>query len=136
MTLNIVDANTHFSSAWVRSWSVWKHAQNYFPVDLVKTAELPPDRNYLICAFPHGILRFVESVSPILGWDGEKCLFDWKEAKMSPKLKLLSSFPNPFSNYCSKFAFIKIFYSSNSFGITANFCSSPNGRPFLYYLYQ
>ncbi|XP_055303153.1 LOW QUALITY PROTEIN: 2-acylglycerol O-acyltransferase 2-like [Sitodiplosis mosellana] len=41
--------------SWVRSWSIWKHAKNYFPIDLVKTADLPPDRNYLVCVFPHGI---------------------------------------------------------------------------------
>ncbi|XP_031637193.1 2-acylglycerol O-acyltransferase 1-like [Contarinia nasturtii] len=45
-------------SSWVRSWSVWKHIVNYFPIDLVKTVDLPPDRNYLICIFPHGMLSF------------------------------------------------------------------------------
>ncbi|RZK15248.1 MAG: hypothetical protein EOO43_15330 [Flavobacterium sp.] len=31
---------------------------NYFPINLVKTADLPPDRsNYLICIFPHGTIR-------------------------------------------------------------------------------
>lgn len=32
---------------------------DYFPIDLVKTAELPPNRNYLIAACPHGIIWFV-----------------------------------------------------------------------------
>ncbi|KAJ6617792.1 2-acylglycerol O-acyltransferase 2, partial [Pseudolycoriella hygida] len=40
----------------VRNWGLWKWFINYFPVDLVKTAELPPDRNYLVCIFPHGLL--------------------------------------------------------------------------------
>lgn len=42
---------------WIRSLNVWKHCMNYFPIDLVKTADLPPDRNYLICVFPHGVPR-------------------------------------------------------------------------------
>ncbi|XP_005184415.1 2-acylglycerol O-acyltransferase 2-A [Musca domestica] len=31
------------------------HLRDYFPVELVKTAELTPDRNYLVVSFPHGI---------------------------------------------------------------------------------
>ncbi|XP_075168448.1 2-acylglycerol O-acyltransferase 2-like isoform X2 [Haematobia irritans] len=31
-------------------------AREYYPVNLVKTAELPPNRNYLIGSFPHGII--------------------------------------------------------------------------------
>ncbi|XP_031639967.1 2-acylglycerol O-acyltransferase 2-like [Contarinia nasturtii] len=56
------DRNTGISGGrgagvpWVRGWNIWKHAINYFPLDLVKTADLPSDRNYLICCFPHGIL--------------------------------------------------------------------------------
>ncbi|EDW89230.1 diacylglycerol O-acyltransferase 2 [Drosophila yakuba] len=30
--------------------------RDYFPVELVKTAELPPNKNYIIASFPHGIL--------------------------------------------------------------------------------
>ncbi|XP_023164738.2 2-acylglycerol O-acyltransferase 2-A-like [Drosophila hydei] len=30
--------------------------RNYFPVQLIKTAELPPNKNYIIASFPHGIL--------------------------------------------------------------------------------
>ncbi|KAL7738653.1 hypothetical protein ACLKA6_006943 [Drosophila palustris] len=30
--------------------------RNYFPVSLVKTAELPPNKNYILASFPHGIL--------------------------------------------------------------------------------
>lgn len=45
------------SVSWVRNWSIWKHFSNYFPVDVIKTADLPNDRNYLICISPHGLLR-------------------------------------------------------------------------------
>ncbi|KAH8299432.1 hypothetical protein KR044_001467 [Drosophila immigrans] len=30
--------------------------RNYFPVSLVKTADLPPNKNYIVASFPHGIL--------------------------------------------------------------------------------
>ncbi|XP_061103665.1 2-acylglycerol O-acyltransferase 3b [Conger conger] len=43
-------------SEWVRSWKVWKHLRNYFPVKLVKTAELSPSRNYIMGSHPHGIM--------------------------------------------------------------------------------
>lgn len=41
---------------WVRRWTVWKHYCSYFPIRLVKTAELDPKRNYLFGCHPHGIL--------------------------------------------------------------------------------
>uniref|UniRef100_A0A1I8Q9Q8 Acyltransferase n=1 Tax=Stomoxys calcitrans TaxID=35570 RepID=A0A1I8Q9Q8_STOCA len=31
-------------------------AREYYPVKLVKTAELPPNRNYLVACFPHGVI--------------------------------------------------------------------------------
>lgn len=31
---------------------------DYFPVDLVKTVDLSPDRHYLVGACPHGILWY------------------------------------------------------------------------------
>ncbi|XP_062844273.1 2-acylglycerol O-acyltransferase 3b [Trichomycterus rosablanca] len=40
----------------VRSWAVWKHFKEYFPVKLVKTAELNPDKNYILGCHPHGIM--------------------------------------------------------------------------------
>ncbi|MBZ3884679.1 2-acylglycerol O-acyltransferase 3 [Sciurus carolinensis] len=41
---------------WMRNWTVWKHQRDYFPIKLVKTAELPPDRNYVLGSHPHGIM--------------------------------------------------------------------------------
>lgn len=40
----------------MRGCGVWKYHRDYFPVSLVKTAELPPDKNYLLCSYPHGII--------------------------------------------------------------------------------
>ncbi|XP_077556829.1 2-acylglycerol O-acyltransferase 2-A-like [Haemaphysalis longicornis] len=43
-------------SDWVRSWSAFKYFRNYFPIQLVKTCDLPADRNYLFGYHPHGII--------------------------------------------------------------------------------
>ncbi|XP_027129128.1 2-acylglycerol O-acyltransferase 3b isoform X2 [Larimichthys crocea] len=40
----------------VRRWRVWDHYRDYFPVKLVKTAELSPDKNYVLGCHPHGIM--------------------------------------------------------------------------------
>ncbi|KAF7477550.1 Hypothetical predicted protein [Marmota monax] len=41
---------------WMRNWTIWKHQRDYFPIKLAKTAELPPDRNYVLSSHPHGIM--------------------------------------------------------------------------------
>uniref|UniRef100_A0A1B6EFZ4 Acyltransferase n=1 Tax=Clastoptera arizonana TaxID=38151 RepID=A0A1B6EFZ4_9HEMI len=41
---------------WIRNWRWWHYFRYYFPLTLLKTADLPPGRNYLLCTFPHGIL--------------------------------------------------------------------------------
>ncbi|CAH1780642.1 unnamed protein product [Owenia fusiformis] len=43
-------------NAWVRRWRVWRYFCNYFPIKLHKTAELPPDKNYILGYHPHGIM--------------------------------------------------------------------------------
>ncbi|XP_026480228.1 2-acylglycerol O-acyltransferase 1-like [Ctenocephalides felis] len=41
---------------WVRNWTWWRYYRDYFPLTLIKTAELDPKKNYLLCVFPHGLL--------------------------------------------------------------------------------
>ena len=41
---------------WGRRWRIWKHFANYFPLKLVKTADLDPNKNYIFGCHPHGIL--------------------------------------------------------------------------------
>jgi len=43
---------------WVRGWNLWKWYRDYFPMKLIKTANLDPTKNYLICSHPHGVLCF------------------------------------------------------------------------------
>ncbi|XP_065205184.1 2-acylglycerol O-acyltransferase 2-A-like [Planococcus citri] len=40
---------------WLRKSRFWHTRRDYFPIKLVKTAELPPDTTYLFASFPHGI---------------------------------------------------------------------------------
>ncbi|XP_071798837.1 2-acylglycerol O-acyltransferase 2-like [Asterias amurensis] len=43
---------------WLKSFEIWKRGRDYFPVNLVKTAELDPSKNYLMGHHPHGVLVF------------------------------------------------------------------------------
>ncbi|XP_039180691.1 2-acylglycerol O-acyltransferase 3 isoform X1 [Crotalus tigris] len=56
----IVDLDTPMQggrrSEWMRRWKVWELHRDYFPIKLVKTAELPPTRNYVLGSHPHGII--------------------------------------------------------------------------------
>lgn len=40
----------------VRGSVAWRFFCDYFPITLVKTAELDAKRNYLLCVYPHGII--------------------------------------------------------------------------------
>jgi 2-acylglycerol O-acyltransferase 2 len=41
---------------WFRRLTLWRHFCNYFPIKLVKTAELCPSQAYLFGYHPHGII--------------------------------------------------------------------------------
>lgn len=40
----------------IRNMSWFRHFANYFPVSLVKTVDLPPNKNYLFAVYPHGVI--------------------------------------------------------------------------------
>ncbi|XP_053572087.1 diacylglycerol O-acyltransferase 2 [Bombina bombina] len=40
----------------VRRWTVWQYFRDYFPIKLVQSTPLSPDRNYVLGCHPHGIL--------------------------------------------------------------------------------
>ncbi|KAH8233325.1 hypothetical protein KR026_006930 [Drosophila bipectinata] len=52
-TQSVVDNN-----GWMitRTNRLHRYYRDYFPVELVKTADLPANRNYILASFPHGIL--------------------------------------------------------------------------------
>ncbi|KAB0340055.1 hypothetical protein FD754_023443 [Muntiacus muntjak] len=41
-------------SAFIKHLTLWKYLKDYYPISLVKTAELDPSRNYLAGFYPHG----------------------------------------------------------------------------------
>lgn len=43
-------------SEWLRHCSIWRFFADYFPVKLIKTSPLSPERNYVFACHPHGIL--------------------------------------------------------------------------------
>ena len=43
-------------SEWMRRWKIWEYMRNFFPIELIKTEELDPKRNYLLGYHPHGIM--------------------------------------------------------------------------------
>ncbi|XP_060941575.1 diacylglycerol O-acyltransferase 2-like [Limanda limanda] len=43
-------------TTFVRKWKLWEHVRDYFPIKLVKTAELNPNKNYILGYHPHGIM--------------------------------------------------------------------------------
>lgn len=49
--------NLLYRIQWFRKLPYLKQVGNYFPIDLVKTVDLPADRNYLFAVFPHGLIR-------------------------------------------------------------------------------
>ncbi|KAK7598067.1 hypothetical protein V9T40_006302 [Parthenolecanium corni] len=54
------DRNTPYQGGrkiyFLRNLRIWDYYRDYFPVGLVKTAELPADKNYIFCVYPHGIV--------------------------------------------------------------------------------
>jgi len=47
-----------YITAWVRRWRLYKYFARYFPIKLVKTVDLSPQKNYLFCSHPHGVLCY------------------------------------------------------------------------------
>ncbi|KFR05756.1 2-acylglycerol O-acyltransferase 2 [Opisthocomus hoazin] len=55
----------------VRNSIVWRYMRDYFPVTLVKTAELDPRQNYLMGFHPHGVMAagaFLNFCTEASGW--------------------------------------------------------------------
>ncbi|KAJ3061078.1 2-acylglycerol O-acyltransferase 1, partial [Rhizoclosmatium hyalinum] len=60
-----IEGNIHNKGGWGRNYwgwgtwfsaaPVWHHSRHYFQAHLVKTADLPSDRNYIFSIHPHGV---------------------------------------------------------------------------------
>ena len=48
----------HFRFTLMRGLSVYKYFADYFPIKLIKTADLDPNQTYLMGSHPHGIICF------------------------------------------------------------------------------
>ncbi|KRY56259.1 Diacylglycerol O-acyltransferase 2 [Trichinella britovi] len=42
----------------IRKWKIWNYFRDYFPITLIKTADLDPDQNYIFGVHPHGVMAF------------------------------------------------------------------------------
>ena len=50
--------NICFRCKWLQKSVLWKGLVDYFPVKIVKTADLDPSRNYLLGNHPHGVVCY------------------------------------------------------------------------------
>ncbi|KAI7692915.1 hypothetical protein SSS_05544 [Sarcoptes scabiei] len=73
-------------SEWLRKLNIWKHFANYFPIKLVKTAEISPDKNYIFACHPHGYL----SVSHFANFMTDGTYFSDKYPDIKPHLMTLN----------------------------------------------
>lgn len=49
--------------AWSRQWVIWKYFRDYFPIELVKTTDLDPNKNYIFGVSPHGVMCFSSMIN-------------------------------------------------------------------------
>lgn len=75
-------------NSWVRSWRVWYYISRYFPTTLIKTADLPADKNYLFGCHPHGIF----GTSHFINLGTEATGFSRKFPGIKPHLVCLNYF--------------------------------------------
>lgn len=59
----------------VKRFPIWKYFDDYFPIRLIKTADLDPRRNYIFCTHPHGVLCTSNIAHFILGYSKAYELF-------------------------------------------------------------
>uniref|UniRef100_A0A7N8XTJ0 Acyltransferase n=1 Tax=Mastacembelus armatus TaxID=205130 RepID=A0A7N8XTJ0_9TELE len=77
---------TSGKTIFVRKWRVWKHFRDFFPVKLVKTAELSPNKNYILGCHPHGIF----SVGAFTCFSTDSCGFAEVFPGVRPSLAILA----------------------------------------------
>ncbi|CAG5119165.1 unnamed protein product [Candidula unifasciata] len=73
-------------SEWVRRWPLFKWGAAYFPVQLIKTQEIDPSKNYIFACHPHGVMCH----SHFINFASEGTDFSAKFAGIKPYLTVLS----------------------------------------------
>jgi hypothetical protein len=93
-------ADCSYPTAWLKNWRIWKLYSSYFPLKLVKTAELDLSERYIFVLHPHGVLSLAvwgtfategldfSSVFP--GIDLKICTLMWNFLCMGSRELLLS----------------------------------------------
>ena len=69
---------------YTRRLAIFKYIRDYYPITLVKTSELDPQKNYILGYHPHGV--FTEGASIALGT--EACGFSEKFSGIIPHLSV------------------------------------------------
>ncbi|XP_039225621.1 2-acylglycerol O-acyltransferase 2-A-like [Crotalus tigris] len=70
----------------VRNSVVWRYVKDYFPITLVKTADLDPSKNYIFGCHPHGVM----SIGGIINFTTEATGFSKHFPGLKPHLMTLS----------------------------------------------
>ncbi|KAF9187790.1 diacylglycerol O-acyltransferase 1 [Haplosporangium sp. Z 767] len=78
---------------WWRDWVGWRHFAQYYPMTLIKEAELDPSKNYIFGYHPHGII----SMGAFCTFGTEGLHFSKRYPGIKPRLLTLqSNFQIPF----------------------------------------
>ncbi|KAG0034040.1 diacylglycerol O-acyltransferase 1 [Podila clonocystis] len=72
---------------WLRNWRTWTNFAGYFPMQLIKEADLDPTKNYIFGYHPHGII----SMGAFCTFATEGLNFSKRFPGIRPRLLTLSS---------------------------------------------
>lgn len=90
----LLDKNFLYRLKSLRNCKIWNYYRDYFPISLVKTADLPAEKNYLFCIYPHG----VASAAALLNFQSNANRFDELYPGIETHLAVLNAnFRIPFS---------------------------------------
>lgn len=70
-----------------RRWPLWKYVADYFPIELVKTVDLDPNKNYILGISPHAIMCF----SSLINFATDATGFSQKFPGITPHLVTLNA---------------------------------------------
>lgn len=75
------------ASSTLRRWRLWKYVADFFPIELVKTVDLDPNKNYVMGVSPHAIMCF----SSLINFGTEATGFSDKFPGLTPHLITLNA---------------------------------------------